>query len=154
MLQFFSLISGGLDGVYYLAYSPYQQSFMFLIFFFFYFFSCVKSDDCQYNALGIRDDILPSLAEGSFCPAPDTNLDIDPRKGTGNDQIPDTGYRCCHKDDIKQQHFEIKSNPTPPPVNVNSENNLCVDHKDIGFRYVFINIESINLKRLKSPSVP
>ena len=114
----------------------------------------MKSDDCQFNALGIRDDIqidTTALAEGSFCPAPDTNLDIDPRKGTtGSDQIPDTGYRCCHKDNIKQQYldiFEIKSNPTPPPVNINSENNLCVDHKDIGFRYVFIKIGSINFKK-------
>ena len=127
---------------------------MFLTFFFFYFFSCVKSDDCQFNALGIRDDIqidTTALAEGSFCPAPDTNLDIDPRKGTGSDQIPDTGYRCCHKDNIKQQqYFEIKSNATPPPVNINSENNLCVDHKDIGFRYVFIKIGSINLKKKKT----
>ena len=98
----------------------------------------MKSDDCQFNALGIRDDIqidTTALAEGSFCPAPDTNLDIDPRKGTGSDQIPDTGYRCCHKDNIK------------PPVNINSENNLCVDHKDIGFRYVFIKIGSINFKK-------
>ena len=91
----------------------------------------MKSDDCQFNALGIRDDIIPALVEDSFCPAPDTNLDIDPRKGTGSDQIPDTGYRCCYKDNIK-------SKPTPPPVNINSENNLCVDYKDIGFRYVFI----------------
>ena len=118
---------------------------MFLSFFLIlFYFSCVKSDDCEFNALGIRDDIqidTTALAEGSFCPAPDTILDIDPRKGTGSDQIlPDTGYRCCHKDNIKQQYFEIKSNPTPLPVNINSENNLCVDHKDIGFRYVFIKL--------------
>ena len=102
---------------------------MFLIFFF-HLFSCVKSDDCQLNTLGIRDDIIPDLGEGTFCPAPYTNLDIDPRNGTDSDQIPDTGYRCCYKDNIK-------SNPTPLPVNINSENNLCVDYKDIGFRYGF-----------------
>ena len=34
----------------------------------------MKSEDCQLNALGIRDDIVPALVEDSFCPAPDTNL--------------------------------------------------------------------------------
>ena len=104
----------------------------------------MKTDDCQLNALGIRDDIIPDLGEDSFCPAPNTNLDIDPRKGTGNDQIPDTGYRCCYKDNIKSNPTPppvIKSNSTPLPVNINSENNLCVDYKDIGFRYVFIKIK-------------
>ena len=106
----------------------------------------MKTDDCQLNALGIRDDIIPDLGEDSFCPAPNTNLDIDPRKGTGNDQIPDTGYRCCYKDNIKSNPTPppvIKSNSTPLPVNINSEKNLCVDYKDIGFRYVFIKIKVV-----------